>query len=104
MDFSFATANEISKELGARLKIARLAKGLSQAELATRAGISLSTVKKLEKTGDCVLATLIKVAQALRIEGSFAELFKPGIQSIAELAQIEQATLKVRKRAPRKSR
>ncbi len=104
MDFSFAAANEISKELGVRLKIARIALGLTQPELATKAGVSLSTVRNLERTGDCSLGTLIKVAQAMRLENGFTELFKPGIQSIAELAQITQATTKARKRAPRKPR
>ncbi len=104
MDFSFATANDISRELAARLKIARLSKGLTQPELATRAGVSLSTIRNLERSGDSSLATVIKVAQALRLEDGFDALFKSGIQSIAELTQLERATLKVRQRAPRKLR
>ncbi|NYT61923.1 helix-turn-helix domain-containing protein [Alcaligenaceae bacterium] len=104
MDFSFATASQISKELGARLKVARIAQGLTQPDLAIKAGVSLSTVRNLERTGDCSLGTLIKVAQAMRLEMGFADLFKPGIQSIAELAQVAQATAKVRQRAPRKPR
>src|SRR3546814_3845382 len=95
MDFSFATANEISRELGARLKIVRIAHGLTQPELAKKAGVSLSTVRNLARTGDCSLGTLIKVAQAMGLERGFGELFKPAIQSIAELAQIARKSTRL---------
>ena len=104
LDFIFSSADEIGKELARRLKIARLALGLTQPELASRAGVSVGTIRNLERDGDCAFGTVIRIAQVLRLENGFDALFKPGIQSISELAQLERARLKVRQRAPRKAR
>jgi transcriptional regulator with XRE-family HTH domain len=104
MPFHFTTAHEIAQTLAQRLKVARLAQGLTQAELATRAGVSVGTIRNLERDGDCAFATVIKVAQSLRLEDGFEALFAPGVQSIAELARLEDAKSKVRQRAPRKPR
>ena len=102
MHFSFATATEIAQTLAQRLKVARLTLGLKQSELALRAGVSVGTIRNLERDGDCAFVTVIKVAQCLRLERGFDDLFAPGVQSIAELARREEATSKVRQRAPRK--
>jgi transcriptional regulator with XRE-family HTH domain len=53
--------------LGARLRALREAAGLSQQEVATRAGISLSVVFQLEqgKRKDPKLSTLVALAEAL---------------------------------------
>jgi transcriptional regulator with XRE-family HTH domain len=104
MPFHFATAHEIAQTLAQRLKVARLARGLTQAELATRAGVSVGTIRNLERDGDCAFVTVIKVAQCLRLEGGFEALFAPGVQSIAELTRLEDAKSKLRQRAPRKPR
>jgi transcriptional regulator with XRE-family HTH domain len=102
MHFSFATATEIAQTLAQRLKVARLTLGLKQSELALRAGVSVGTIRNLERDGDCAFVTVIKVAQCLRLERGFDDLFAPGVQSIAELARLEEATSKLRQRAPRK--
>ena len=48
LDFAFSTSDEITAELGLRLKAVRLSQSLTQADLAERAGVSVGTVKSLE--------------------------------------------------------
>lgn len=99
LDFGFATADEICVELGARLKAARLAQGLLQAELAARAGLSRGTVTALEQTGQSTVTSLVRVVQALGLVDDLQDLFKLKTRSIAEM---EQNARSERKRASRK--
>jgi transcriptional regulator with XRE-family HTH domain len=89
MDFNFATPEEISRELGARIRQERLAQGLTQAELAARAGIARGALMHLEKDGASTVPTLVKVVQALRLESMLQNLFVREIHSIAELEQVQ---------------
>ncbi|MEU1152653.1 helix-turn-helix transcriptional regulator [Streptomyces sp. NPDC005918] len=57
-------------DVGARLRDLRKRRGLSQRELATASGVSLSTISKLEQgatTGDVRLETVHHLATALRV-------------------------------------
>lgn len=99
LDFSFATADEISQELARRLKAARLAQGIQQPELALRAGVSAGTVKALENKGQSTLASLIRVVQALGLTQDLQQAFVLQVRSIADMEQAQQAS---RQRAPRR--
>ncbi len=101
LDFGFATSGEIRIELGLRLKAQRLAAGVSQEELAARAGVSLGTVKNLEKKGQCTLDSLVKVVLALGLVDQLQNLFELEVKSIAQMGRAEQAK---RVRAPRTAR
>ena len=101
LDFAFSTSDEITAELGLRLKAVRLSQSLTQADLAERAGISVGTVKSLERTGQSSVASLVRVVQALGLTDQLQSLFVLKVQSIAEM---EQAQLATRQRAPRKAR
>ncbi len=100
MNFKLATADEIGLELGRRLKAARLAQGLLQADLAARAGVSRGTVVALENKGQSTLHSLIRVAQVLGLVEQFDGLFEFQIRSIADMARQAAPT---RQRASRKS-
>ena len=89
-----------AKDFGAFLARTRKACGLTQADLAERAGVSVGTVKVLEKTGQTSVASLIRVVQALGLTDQLQSLFVLKVQSIAEM---EQAQLAQRQRAPRKT-
>lgn len=101
LDFGYASGEEIRSELGKRLNTQRLTQGLSQAELAERAGISLSTVKLLERKGQCTLENFVRVVMGLGLADELQPLFLLKIQSIAQMEKAETAT---RMRAPRKTR
>lgn len=99
MDFKLASNDEILHELGARLRAQRLAQGLPQAELAAMAGVSLGTVRSLERGAASSLETFIRIVQALGMSEHLQSLFVLPRQSIA---QMEQAQSAQRMRAPRR--
>ena len=66
MSFILSLPHEILRELGARLRMQRLAQSLSQRELAHMAGLSLGALRKLETAGQCTLETLIRAVQNLQ--------------------------------------
>jgi len=69
------TDDAILRELGARLKQARLAKNLTQAQLATQAGISKRTLERLE-SGELAtqLSAFIRVCRVLGLIENFEAL------------------------------
>lgn len=96
--FSLASGQEIRHTLCERLRAQRLLQGLTQQELAARAGISASTLKRLEKSGDASFEAAIRVVQALGLAGELQTLFEIQTLSIAQMERAAQAT---RLRAPR---
>ncbi len=99
LNFNFSTSDEITAALGLRLKAVRLSQSISQVALAERAGVSVGTVKSIERTGQSSVASLVRVVQALGLSDQLQSLFVLKVQSIA---QMEQAQLAKRQRAPRK--
>jgi transcriptional regulator with XRE-family HTH domain len=65
--------------LPASLRARRLELGLSQAEVAKRAGIEQSQVSKLERGLDVRLSTLVRVLTALDLDMELAPRTRPGI-------------------------
>ena len=102
MDFSLATPKEIEAEFAQRIRLARVSRNMTQRDLAERVGVSVGTIRNLERSGDCAFSTIIKVALALRLEQGLDDLFKVGVQSIEELIDMERAKRSVRKRATRR--
>ncbi len=92
MKFNLASPQEIQAELAQRIRLARKLRRMTQPELAERAGVSVGTIRNLERTGDCAFSTIIRVAQALRLEQGLDGLFKVGVQSIDELIRMDRAS------------
>lgn len=99
LDFSLASFDEIAHALGARLRVLRLAQGLQQTELATRAGVSRYVVQELEGSGKGTLLSVLRIVQALGLESDLQGLFELRVNSIAKMDLAERAH---RERAPRK--
>lgn len=59
------TPKEVSLEIAARLKSKRLAQNLTQTGLAVRAGMSTSSLKRFEKTGEISFVSLLNIALVL---------------------------------------
>lgn len=89
--FSLRNPNHLIRDIGGRIRHHRKARGWTQAELAKRSGISLSTLKLLEREGKGSLQRLAKVAVILDLDGELRRLFDrpPAYESHAA---VERAT------------
>lgn len=67
IDYRLADLDTLAGYIGAHLRAHRRKKKLSGEVLADRAGVSLSTLYKLEKTGHADFATFLRVLRALRL-------------------------------------
>ena len=80
---------DIRQAIAGRAKQARLLADLSQAGLAERAGVSLGTLKRFERTGAISLDSLVRLAIALRLENGFGSLFDlPKFKTIEEVLSV----------------
>lgn len=55
----------------------RLIGAMTQSELAARAGVSLASLRRFERTGNASFELVARIALVLRAEDKFAELFEP---------------------------
>ncbi len=101
MDLSFLRPDEIVVELGGRLKRQRIVQGLTQAEVAARAGVSTPTISNLESGKNTAFETVVRVVSVLGLENELQDLFMLKPLSIAALERMEQLPQRVRrKRSP----
>jgi transcriptional regulator with XRE-family HTH domain len=101
------TPRELRLGLGQAIRVRRIRQGWSQEEAATRAGMGLSTWKRMEVHGPSLVENLINAAIVLRCEEGLAQLFPmPAASSLDELLQRQAATEQpmMRKRAPRRKK
>ena len=74
--------------LGRNLQLARLAAGITQAELAQRAGIARATVTQVETaTGDPCFTTLVKLAEVLGVSPMLLLMGEPELRGIGKLLE-----------------
>lgn len=93
--------HETLSALGERARQLRLVHKLQQAELATRAGIGVATVRRFEKTGTASIENVLRIAMALSAEAAFDKLFEaPAYASLDEA--LARPALTTRRRAPRR--
>ena len=90
----------IVKEIGNRIRNQRLLQNYSQSELATRAGISISTIQKLEYGTASTIKTVIQVLRVLGKLESLNNFIPEPKPSPIELAKFEG---KRRKRASKRN-
>ena len=100
MNFDFATEPEIRAELGKRLANIRIARGLSQAQLAAKAAIGVTTLQRFEQGEGATLSNFIRLMMALGKVEDLNILLQSKILTIDALEQ--QHALKGRKRVSRK--
>ena len=84
-----------------RVRALRIQAGITQKELAQRAGVSEGTIKKFEHTGEIQLRSLLAIALVLNRLDEFEEMFKlPDVP--ASLYSPKKKSLKSRQRARKK--
>ena len=76
-DFFFnpKTPNEIAKELVEKIKQHRKKLKISQAQLASKSGVSLGSIKRFESKYEISLNSFIKILIALNLERDLENLF-----------------------------
>jgi transcriptional regulator with XRE-family HTH domain len=90
--------------LGAGLARQRVQRGLTQGEVATRAGVSLRTVIRLEAGASSQLTNLVRVLRVLGLLDHLEQLAPPPAPSpLEQLAAQKQPRRRVR-RSPRRER
>jgi transcriptional regulator with XRE-family HTH domain len=87
---SLMTTSEWEQRVGADVRALRFSHELTQAELAARANVSLSSLKRLEAGLGSTLSTVIRVARALGRDHWLAELAPPA-PSISPMAVLREA-------------
>lgn len=98
MSLSLKTPKEVSLEIASRLKFKRLSQNLTQAGLALRAGMSIASLKRFEKTGEISFVSLLNVALVLdcldECERLFEETSKPASLFVKEPKLKKRGTIK----------
>jgi transcriptional regulator with XRE-family HTH domain len=93
------TPEEICGLLGSRCRTLRLARNLSQTDLAAMTSSSLSSIRRLESHGQGTLLLLARVAQALQVAQQFEPFLVLPTTRIADIER--QQALILRRRAGR---
>jgi transcriptional regulator with XRE-family HTH domain len=70
------TPSAIQQEIALKVRVLRKQEGYSQADLATRSGVSLGSIKRFERTGQISFESLLKVAYLLGRLVDFDPVFK----------------------------
>jgi transcriptional regulator with XRE-family HTH domain len=85
---SIMMPEELSLQMGARVKALRLLAGWKRTTLAERADVTAASLRRFEQTGKASLALVLKVALSLGRLEEFAGLLKePQARSLDELEQ-----------------
>ena len=71
------SSTEIGRGLAERARARRLDANLTQEGVSTRAGVSLGSLKRFERTGAVSLESLLRIALALGAADGFNGLFAP---------------------------
>lgn len=92
--YTSATDLEVLQEIGHRLRVLRRARGLTQTEVAERAGLSRNTLYRAEQGDNPTLQTVIRLLRTYGRLPSF-EAFVPAVE-VSPMARLRD-----RKRHPR---
>lgn len=86
ISFEQKTSSEIIQEVAQRVRKRRKESGLTQAQLAEKAGMTLASYKRFEQTGLIAFQSLAAIAIALDCESDLDGLFaKRAYRSIEEV-------------------
>ncbi len=86
------TATDVERTLAKRLRAERKRQGWTQAQLASRSGLSVATIARLESTGQGQVYSLVRMVGALGHLSDFAAILKPvGPKTLEELREMRRA-------------
>ncbi len=96
--FSFLPSKAVCKALGQRLRARRLSLNLSQSQLAQMCEASLSSVRRLEASGQGSIELLVRAVQALQASDGLETLLAAPEPGLAELERQQLTPLRQRAR------
>ena len=96
MDLTLNTAADIVKLLCDRSRKERLARQMTQADVAARSGVGVNTVSNLEAGKNVGFENLVKVAMVLGYGDALEGLFKPRIDSLDDILRYEKSAARQR--------
>ncbi len=99
--FNLLSSQSVCEQLGARIKLLRLSRNLSQLQLAEMTQSSLSSVRRLEAEGQGSLEFVVRIAQALQVVDQLNDWFVQSTLSIADAERAQAVTQRQRARSPR---
>lgn len=98
MKTSLYTPQEIQLQLADRVRALRIARGLTQKQLAQRAGISYATFKLFEQEGRISLERLLKIALVIgKLDGVLTLFPEETHTSLDELERMDAAKKKIKR-------
>lgn len=83
----FQSDDHVRGELGRRIASARLALNLSQSEFADAAGVSKSTVERIEKGESAQMTSFVRILRALGLSGRLDLLVPEPVPGPIELLE-----------------
>ncbi len=93
------TAAEIHQDIAAAAKTRRIALNITQAELSSRSGVAIATLKRFEQGGHASLTTVLTVAECLNALEEFKTLFPaPEATTLDEIEAFATSRQRVRAR------
>jgi len=95
------TPFDVQRELASRAKARRLELNISQAELAERSGVSLSSLRRFESGGNISLRSFLELALVLGELKEFSRLF-PSLHTRSLFTEEPRPRLRSRKKSPRR--
>lgn len=95
---NMATSQQIEREIGQRLARLRLARNVTQADLAERAGIGVRTLRRLEAGDPSTLDTFLRVAAALELQEAILSALPEG--DIRPIERVSQKRSERRRASP----
>jgi transcriptional regulator with XRE-family HTH domain len=81
------TAPQLATAVAQRARRLRLDRNLTQQELADRAGMSLSSLRRFERTGEVAFLSLVRIAVALDAVDGLAALFPEQVRSLDDVLE-----------------
>lgn len=94
------TSEEMTRDIGHRLRCRRLGLGWSQRDTAERAGVAYRTWRRMEADGKASIEDMVRAAIALRCEHELCALFPAPAASTMDELLAQQRLPKKRVRAP----
>lgn len=80
--------SELKLEIAKRAKTLRLQKNFKRTTLSEMSGVSVSSIKRFETTGQVSFTSLLQIANALGVLDDFSSLFK--IEKPITLSELEK--------------